>query len=97
MSIEIEMRGVRWRSVGRPLSVETPADRRAWAARSSLPAAAPLPAGQTLRSVWPLRSVPTSRLREKVEGAGGIPSNLRADIPEEARRPEAGFPLDAKD
>lgn len=91
MSIEIEMRGARWRSVGRPLRVETAADRRLQATRTCLPG------GQILRPVLPRRSDHPSRADETREAAGRVPPNLRAESLDEARNPKAGLPLEVKD
>jgi hypothetical protein len=91
MSIEIEMRGARFRSVGRPLSVETAADRRLQATRTCLPA------GQVLRAVLPRRPDQPSRGATARDGAGRLHPNLRAESLDEARNPTAGLPLEAKD
>lgn len=91
MSIEIEMRGVRWRNVGRPLRVETAADRRMQAARNCLPP------GQTLRPVLPKRADLPSHPREAREASGRTLPNLRAEGLREARDPDPGLPLEVKD
>lgn len=91
MSIEIEMRGVRWRSVGRALRVETAADRRIQVARTCLSF------GQSLRPVLPKRSDQPSRTGERPDAAGRAAPNLRAEVPNEERKPKAGYPLEVKD
>jgi len=85
MSIEIESRGVRWRSIARPLSVQTQADRRLHLARTTLLR------GQSLRPVLPERRHQPSSVAVQDDSTGPPNSNLRADLPGEA------FPLDAKD
>lgn len=91
MSIEIELRGVRWRSVGRPLRVETAADRRMRVAGTCLPA------GQTLRPVLPKRSDQRSSAGESPDAAGRITSNLRAETLGEAKLAKHGSRLTTKD
>lgn len=95
MSIEIEMRGVRWRSVGGRVSVASAADRRMQVGQAFLPAQAP--PGQSLRYVWPKRSDQPSRTMMPIDPAGGAASNLRTEHHPDALSPVAGTALDAKD
>lgn len=91
MSIEIEIRGVRWRSVSRSLRVETASDRRMQVARTCLLA------GQTLRPVLPNRADQPSRADEKRQASGRAAANLRTQIPVEVNTPEVGMPPEVKD
>jgi hypothetical protein len=93
MSIEIEMRGVRWRSVGRRLNVESAADRRLHVGQAFL-SAAPEP---TLRPVLPKRFVGRQDAGAGADAAGGGAPNLRAENSKELRNPHPGLGLVAKD
>jgi hypothetical protein len=86
MALEIEARGVRWRSVGRVLSVATVAERRRQVA-----AQATLPAGQTLRPVLQARIHQRPSVAVHDESTGPDDSNLRP------RSTEEGSVLVAKD
>lgn len=91
MSIEIETRGIRWRSVGRQVSIESAADRRIQVARSCYPP------GLLLKPVLPKRADPLPHADASPQAAGRQATNLRAEGPRGKRSPKAGQALDAKD